>query len=652
MEGQNFIAVLKPWCSLWQAGKITITSSRFETFDKDQPVKKSQYTHLESSSYHIHKSSLEVDALPVASPDPPPLPDFDNILDWPTSNFPPEGFGCFPASITSVEDPGKVQVKRKAKRYEDSDAPLLTWREKYRESYLDWVLGTEGRGRLYSGSCKCSSPYAQYRCIDCFGYCLTCKACILEEHVANLLHRVQEWRSDYFHTIALKTLGLLLQLSHHCEGEGCSHPKLPHWEFVVLDATGIHEVNLWFCGCNGAPEQYLQLLELGWWPSSYKELQSAATFNVLRLFHICNLQGQVTPTDFYECLEQITDGSGLTKPPDRHGQFMNMIREWRHIKSMKHFGRAHDPTGIAGTLPGGMTVLCQACSQPEINLPEGWEKATPERSWLYGLTVSVDANFKQKARAHPNDPRDPALAPGTGCCVDHDCYKALLDQQAHQDEISHCVRHELFRPNGVGDLQKGERYGNMDLILLMSVMNCVLLMLLISYDIACQWFKHFYARMRALPSDLHIPDFTNIQFKVPKFHLPVHVPSCYAPFSFNFTKGIGKVDGEGIERQWSLLNPISCSLSMMTAGGRFDTLDNFCNYLNWKKTISLASSLLKKLIKAIPEAIINTCAFSILDEGLRARYGSKVDEWEYQVSKWEQDHKKLCPYDRPEQGKF
>jgi Kyakuja-Dileera-Zisupton transposase len=68
-----------------------------------------------------------------------------------------------------------------------------------------------------------------------------------------------------------------------------------------------------------------------------------------------------------------------------------------------------------------------------------------------------------------------------------------------------CARHTLVRKNGVGDLQKGQRqvllvistrcwlivciarYCNMDYIVLSALMGCVLLHLLITYDIACQW---------------------------------------------------------------------------------------------------------------------------------------------------------------------
>jgi hypothetical protein len=77
----------------------------------------------------------------------------------------------------------------------------------------------------------------------------------------------------------------------------------------------IHYVVIDFCGCVGAPSHYVQLLEAGWWPSTPLDPQTAATMSVLRLFHVTNLQGQVTPTDFYRTLEQMTSGDGLSILP-------------------------------------------------------------------------------------------------------------------------------------------------------------------------------------------------------------------------------------------------------------------------------------------------------------------------------------------------
>jgi hypothetical protein len=42
-----------------------------------------------------------------------------------------------------------------------------------------------------------------------------------------------------------------------------------------------------------------QLLEVGWWPSTNTEPQSAATLDLLHLFQLLNLNGALSPTEFY-----------------------------------------------------------------------------------------------------------------------------------------------------------------------------------------------------------------------------------------------------------------------------------------------------------------------------------------------------------------
>ncbi|ESK84380.1 hypothetical protein Moror_10169 [Moniliophthora roreri MCA 2997] len=187
------------------------------------------------------------------------------------------------------------------------------------------------------------------------------------------------------------------------------------------------------------------------------------------------------------------------------------------------------------------------------------------------MSISVDANFKQKAHARANDAPDPALGLGFGCFVPHEEYINIVKDH-QQSEISHCIGfNAIWKANnkkskGLRATGIGERYCNMDTILLFSIMTCFLLLLYISYNIACQWYKNFRTHMAAMPEYLQIPSSTMLHFKVPKFHLPAHIPSCFAPFSFNFTKGVGKTDREAIERNWLNLNSIAQCVSMMTAG--------------------------------------------------------------------------------------
>jgi len=189
--------------------------------------------------------------------------------------------------------------------------------------------------------------------------------------------------------ISLKKLGLRYQLGHRSETT-CIFSTRGSNEFVVLHVNGTHIVNVVFCGCNGAPTHRKQLLEVGWWPSTLLESQTAATMSLLWSFHIWNLQGQISPTDFYYGLKQMTSGEGLEDIPasclwpltrditvlisfkDRLAQWMLMVREWRHIKMAKRSGRGHDPSGIGGTCQGGFAIPCRSCPHPDINLPTDW----------------------------------------------------------------------------------------------------------------------------------------------------------------------------------------------------------------------------------------------------------------------------------------
>lgn len=79
----------------------------------------------------------------------------------------------------------------------------------------------------------------------------------------------------------------------------------------------------------------------------------------------------------------------------------------------------------------------------------------------------------------------------------------------------------------------------------------------------------------------------NIIFVVPAFHLEAHVDKCKALFSPRYTRGVGQTEFESIERVWSVLNGAASSTKEMRPGHRRDTLDDFCGYANWTKTIRL-----------------------------------------------------------------
>ncbi|KAJ7191702.1 hypothetical protein GGX14DRAFT_537830 [Mycena pura] len=538
----------------------------------------------------------------------------------------------------------------------------------------------------------CLNVAAEYRCQDCFAGRLFCAKCIVERHRDEPLHIIQKWEDGWFQPCALKSLapGLRYQIGHP-PGEECDFRDGPK-KIVVIDNNAIHQLSIDFCGCIDAPSKVEQLINVGWFPATVKEPETCATLSILRRFHALNLQGRVPAYDFYSALEVLSDGAGIRDLPDRREQFTLMTREYRHLQMCKRAGRAHDGVGVPkeddsselvyridATQRGELAVLCRACPQPGINLPEGWENAPPDKAWLYQLLLSEDANFKMKGRATSTRERDPTLGPGFAYMVENSAYMKHLANYTDDEEISHCVafqalwrannkrakglrasgigsvscaRHELFRANGTGDLQKGERYPNMDYLFFSCLIGTLILSIVASYDIACQWCRNFWTRMQAMPAAMRLPAGVKIQFKVPKFHLPPHVKKCHAPFSFNYTKWTGRTDGEGVERNWAWLNMIARSISVMGPGAREDTIDDFCGYANWKKTVNLGNSLLRKMALAIPQAQLHSRAFHAFTDGLKEQpeHQAELTKWERLVAEWEQDHDKPCPYEYPEES--
>jgi hypothetical protein len=152
---------------------------------------------------------------------------------------------------------------------------------------------------------------------------------------------------------------------------------------------------------------------------------------------------------------------------------------------LKRGGRGHNYGGVDATEEGECAVLCPACPQPGKNLPEDWRDVPVSQRWLYSLFLGLDANFKLVRKKISSEKADPSLSKGWSFFVEETKYKAFLAAhekiptekstcsnynamaKANSKDARHldttgagtvdCVRHDMKRPNGVGDLQKGER---------------------------------------------------------------------------------------------------------------------------------------------------------------------------------------------------
>ncbi|KAF4568149.1 hypothetical protein EYR36_010158 [Pleurotus pulmonarius] len=194
--------------------------------------------------------------------------------------------------------------------------------------------------------------------------------------------------------------------------------------------------------------------------------QTAFTFDVLNTFHLLTLQGKLSAYDFYLSIDHKTNNAGNLELP-RAG-----------------LGMTADP--ISSTPMGAYAVNCPACPHPGINLPNDWRNTPTDVGWVYGLNLTIDANFRLKNKDHQLD-YDTPLGDGWGHWVPAAPYKAHLEANANEPELNLCdselravdhankcrskgyvstgvagvvcARHGLVRRNGMGNLQKGEQYG-------------------------------------------------------------------------------------------------------------------------------------------------------------------------------------------------
>lgn len=129
-----------------------------------------------------------------------------------------------------------------------------------------------------------------------------------------------------------------------------------------------------------------------------------------------------------------------------------MIRMWRHLRLLKRGGRAHDPTGVNGTAPGELAVLCPACPYPDINLPTDWTLAGKDSGfvyicplrfmylhfsrYLYYQSFGIDACFRFKRREISSYEKDPELGPGFAYVVAWGPYNQYLLKHANQSEVN------------------------------------------------------------------------------------------------------------------------------------------------------------------------------------------------------------------------
>ncbi|KAJ7024514.1 hypothetical protein C8F04DRAFT_1270212 [Mycena alexandri] len=581
---------------------------------------------------HRDRSPIPDDLLyPDIAPEPLEVPDWGNY----TPVVGEDGF--------TFDDGHPVDKGPRALR--KSDRPLEVWAEDDLEAFADEILRGDGRGDYYDQArcAHCKVPSVQaHRCENCFTDALFCGPCLVLLHADNPFHT---WDGNCFVENTLENLGLRVQLGHK-RGEVCpgtvarteeDWKKARKETFCIVDDKVIHEVGLDFCTCGKARPRATQLLRAKLYPTTTSRPSSAATFRVLRRFHKLSFESKCSAYEFYNALARETNNTGNFQPRNRYSEFLRMTRERRHLMILKRMGRIHLLNGVRKIAAGACALLCPACPQPGKNLPVdgAWKDAPPEKSDVQGYMEHVGKHWEMEQEKSR--------------CVSHDAVNQP-DREARGTASSgigtvDCARHNMKRPNGVGDLQKGERYINMDYMLWKSLQGYDdLVQLVVSYDIVCQWRINIWTRLANYKRDLRQCARSGRRWYVwliPKFHLPAHIEACNILYSFNLTPYIGQTDGEAPERGWANANPLAASTKEMGPGGRRDTLDDHFNDWNHKKIIALGRVMLERIQKAVGQMVEREQELLETEASLPAEI---VKSWATAMELWESDSTKPNPF--------
>ncbi|KIK16595.1 hypothetical protein PISMIDRAFT_30884 [Pisolithus microcarpus 441] len=385
------------------------------------------------------------------------------------------------------------------------------WLSDYWEIYLQELLWLEGRGDFVNICVECNTNSPLYHCRGCFGGQLLCQECTVLGHALVPLHCLEYWNGTFFQKTSLKSLGLHIQLGH-IPSEICGNPKCAfNDDFTVIDSHGIHTVAVDYCDCKSVKSLVQQLLQVSWFPATVVNPCSVTTFCLLQEFQLLSFELKVSAYEFYQSLARNSNNNGVSDIKDHYESFICSVCEWHHLRMLKWSGCCHDPAGIINTASGECAIWCPACPHPGINLPNGWENTPPEKNdamdpslsdgWGYFIQNSMHFMFHYLMIMQTS-----ILQKST--CSSHSAIN-MADSKSNQGLATTgvrsivCVCHNFKYPNGVVNLEKGERcvlasifwvrtnvsecrYANMDYAFFSAMWHSSCGVLNVSYDIACK----------------------------------------------------------------------------------------------------------------------------------------------------------------------
>ena len=109
---------------------------------------------------------------------------------------------------------------------------------------------------------------------------------------------------------------------------------------------------------------------------------------------------------------------------------------------------------------------------------------------------------------------------------------------------------------------------------------------MLSYDIACQYFPNLKKRMKEWPKERRLPSTMHLRPLIPGFHYPVHIEGDHDEFDTRLCDGLGITDLEAIERLWGAIGMLGLATKTMAPASRQLVLDDNFGFYNWLKYIN------------------------------------------------------------------
>ncbi|KAF7317386.1 CxC2 domain-containing protein [Mycena chlorophos] len=222
-------------------------------------------------------------------------------------------------------------------------------------------------------------------------------------------------------------------------------------------------------------------------------------------------------------------------------------------------------------------------------------------AYLHALILAIDANFRMKNRIRPNEQQNTTLGPGLGFFVNPVPYKLHINRYTSERDFSTCIAFQALTAKDT-KLTTGLRVSGVGGVSLRA--RGILTWTSSSFppyhgSRSSAWYCHTTSlasgsnvfrsapltcsRRPRLTTDLSK---FKLQFALPVWHAEAHEEKCRSANSLTHAVGVGRTDGESIERLWSLLNPISYSTKEMGAGNRHDTIEAKLDYINFQKNVT------------------------------------------------------------------